>query len=251
MAFDRFRTPRPELTARAVRRQPAGLDAPTAFGTPAPNVPARADARRDRAGQRPTSASRVPPVELVEVDDPVAMVRAASRLVVVAGSGDGIVDAAAAGLLHGDEAVLYAADLARRRPARRRRPRRSSPTRTAIAPTSGAARRTSSASPRPAAPAPTSCSATPPINACRCSPTSTVEHRRPPRSRASDVRATGYGEPFAYRPEDRPAMAVDGDPSTAWVVGDRFDPIGQTHRGDRRCLPTCRCCNRNNPARHE
>src|SRR6185312_16096601 len=40
------------------------------------------------------------------------------------------------------------------------------------------------------------------------------------------VRATGYGEPFAYRPEQRPAMAVDGDPRTAWVVGDRADPIG-------------------------
>ena len=41
------------------------------------------------------------------------------------------------------------------------------------------------------------------------------------------VRATGYGEPFAYRPEQRPAMAVDGDPATAWVVGDRADPVGE------------------------
>ncbi|HRB04184.1 MAG TPA: acyl-CoA dehydrogenase family protein, partial [Ilumatobacteraceae bacterium] len=41
------------------------------------------------------------------------------------------------------------------------------------------------------------------------------------------VTASGYGEPFAYRPEQRPAMAVDGDPSTAWVVGDRSDPVGQ------------------------
>ena len=39
------------------------------------------------------------------------MVRAASRVVVLAGSGDGVVDASAAGLLHGDEAILYAADL--------------------------------------------------------------------------------------------------------------------------------------------
>ncbi len=43
-----------------------------------------------------------------------------------------------------------------------------------------------------------------------------------------DVRATSYGEPFAYRPEDRPAMAVDGDPNTAWLVGDRADPVGQS-----------------------
>jgi arabinofuranan 3-O-arabinosyltransferase len=41
------------------------------------------------------------------------------------------------------------------------------------------------------------------------------------------VSASGYGEPFAYRPEQRPAMAVDGKPDTAWVVGDRTDPIGE------------------------
>ena len=41
------------------------------------------------------------------------------------------------------------------------------------------------------------------------------------------ARATAYGEPFAYRPEDRPVMAIDGDPTTAWVVGDRADPRGE------------------------
>ncbi|MDX2379906.1 MAG: hypothetical protein QNM02_09135, partial [Acidimicrobiia bacterium] len=39
--------------------------------------------------------------------------------------------------------------------------------------------------------------------------------------------ATSYGEPFAYRPEDRAVMAVDGDPATAWLVGDHGDPIGE------------------------
>ncbi len=42
-----------------------------------------------------------------------------------------------------------------------------------------------------------------------------------------EVRASGYGEPFAFRPEDRPAMAVDGDLTTAWRVADRFDPVGE------------------------
>ena len=41
------------------------------------------------------------------------------------------------------------------------------------------------------------------------------------------ARASAYGEPFAYRPEDRAVMAVDGDPATAWRVGDRSDPIGE------------------------
>jgi arabinofuranan 3-O-arabinosyltransferase len=54
-----------------------------------------------------------------------------------------------------------------------------------------------------------------------------VDHQTTAKVDGLDIRATGYGEPFAYRPEDRPAMAVDGDPETAWVVADRFNPIGQ------------------------
>ena len=56
------------------------------------------------------------------------------------------------------------------------------------------------------------------------------------------ARASAYGEVFAYRPEDRAAMAIDGDATTAWRVADRFDATGQfieltaraTHRLDRR-----------------
>ncbi|HEX4981699.1 MAG TPA: hypothetical protein VFV63_08375, partial [Ilumatobacteraceae bacterium] len=41
------------------------------------------------------------------------------------------------------------------------------------------------------------------------------------------ARASAYGELFAYRPEDRAAMAIDGDPATAWRVADRFDAVGE------------------------
>ena len=41
------------------------------------------------------------------------------------------------------------------------------------------------------------------------------------------AQASSYGEPFAYRPEDRAVMAVDGDPDTAWSVGDHGDPVGE------------------------
>jgi arabinofuranan 3-O-arabinosyltransferase len=48
------------------------------------------------------------------------------------------------------------------------------------------------------------------------------------------VRATAsaYGEPFAYRPEDRPFMAIDGDPATAWRVADRAPAEGEFIRLD-------------------
>ena len=109
-AFDRFRTPRPELVARPVRRRRRrALGAPTPYGEPVVNRPdipmvdeqsvsdprvgtpvaaGRARRRRrpgpGRAGQGPTSCSSP-------------------------GSGDGLVDAAAAGLLDGTELVRYTA----------------------------------------------------------------------------------------------------------------------------------------------
>jgi arabinofuranan 3-O-arabinosyltransferase len=42
--------------------------------------------------------------------------------------------------------------------------------------------------------------------------------------------ATSYGEPFAYLPEHRPYAAIDGDPATAWLVGEHADPTGEVLR---------------------
>ena len=44
------------------------------------------------------------------------------------------------------------------------------------------------------------------------------------RGGVASVEATGYGNPVSYTPEDRPAMALDGDPQTAWRVG-AFSPV--------------------------
>ncbi|MEP7112623.1 MAG: alpha-(1-_3)-arabinofuranosyltransferase family protein [Ilumatobacteraceae bacterium] len=226
MAFDRFRTPRPELTNALFAARPDGLGEPKPFGTAVANVPALATvdetALVDAAIGKP-----VPPVELVDVDDPVGMVRAASRVVVLAGSGDGIVDASAAGLLHGDEAVLYAADLraddhlddadmviltdSNRDRAHQWRGTQDVVGFTETGGPQSDVLRTDTADQRL------------PVFAAQ-----TAEHQTTAAVAGLDVRATSYGEPFAYRPEDRPAMAVDGDPTTAWLVGDRFNPIGES-----------------------
>ena len=39
--------------------------------------------------------------------------------------------------------------------------------------------------------------------------------------------ASAYGEPFAYLPEHRPVMAIDGDPATSWTVGDRGPAVDE------------------------
>ncbi|HEX3090765.1 MAG TPA: alpha-(1-_3)-arabinofuranosyltransferase family protein, partial [Ilumatobacteraceae bacterium] len=224
MAFERFRTPRPELTTAMFSAPPPGLSPPQPFGTLTPNEQKLATLD-ETALANPTIGEPVAPVELSDVDQPVAMVRAASRVVVLAGSGDGIVDASAAGLLRGDEAVLYAADLAAEDPdtpdqvivtdSNRDRAHQWRGTQDVVG-------FTETGGPQSDLLVPDTADQRLPVFADQ-----SAVHQTTAAVDGLGIRASGYGEPFAYRPEDRPAMAVDGDPATAWVVADRFDPIGQ------------------------
>lgn len=226
MAFERFRTPRPELTNAMFAARPEGLSDPTAFGSPSPNVPALA-MLDETVLANATVGEAIPPVELVKVEQPVGIVRAASRVVVLAGSGDGIVDASAAGLLHGDEAVMYAADagtadhlddadLVIITDSNRDRAHQWRGTQDVVG-------FTETGGPQTDVLQQDTADQRLPVFADQA-----AVHQTTAAVEGLDVRATSYGEPFAYRPEDRPAMAVDGDPSTAWLVADRFDPIGQS-----------------------
>ncbi|MEO6156618.1 MAG: hypothetical protein ABIQ39_03200, partial [Ilumatobacteraceae bacterium] len=226
IAFDRFRTARPELLAGLFEAGVAGIGSITSYGTPVPNVPQVPMIDETALSQRAVGEA-LPPVQLAAVKDPVPMIRASSRLVVLAGSGDGVVDAAASGLLHGDEAVIYAADV---RPSddlaaaglvvvtdsNRDRAHLWNGSQDVVGFTEsggangGVLRHSDSDQRLPVFPAGTVAQQT----------TATLET-------GMVVRASAYGEPFAYRPEQRPAMAVDGDPDTAWVVADRADPVGE------------------------
>ena len=108
-AFERFRTPRPELVLDLLTGAP-DLGRPDAYGDAVSNVPII-----PMVDEQSTSDGRVgqpiPPVVLASVDDPIGVIRVKDREVLVAGSGDGLVDAAAAGLIDGSELVRYSASL--------------------------------------------------------------------------------------------------------------------------------------------
>lgn len=110
-AFDRFRTLRPELFADLFRVPPPGLGDPVEFGTPAANIPQVAIVDEESVAD-PRVGLPLAPVLLVPVEHAQPLIRLGGRLVVLDGSGDGLVDAAAAGLLDGSELVRYANDLA-------------------------------------------------------------------------------------------------------------------------------------------
>jgi arabinofuranan 3-O-arabinosyltransferase len=110
-AFDRFRTLRPELLADMFAVPPDGLGEPIEFGTPTANIPQVAIVDEESVAD-PRVGLPLAPVLLVPVESAQPLIRLGGRLVVLDGSGDGMVDAAAAGLLDGSELVRYANDLA-------------------------------------------------------------------------------------------------------------------------------------------
>ena len=219
-AFDRFRTARPEIARDVVLGAP-GVGPAQPYGDPVSNTPdvAMID---EQSVSDPRVGMPNAPVELVPIDGSVPVVRAKDHAVLVVGSGDGIIDAAAAGLLDGHELVRYSGsgvtDAAEVIVTDSNRARahhwRGSQDVVGFTedddPSTPDLLRADPADER-----------LPVFGDADAAPTVAVQDG-PVRARAS-----AYGEPFAYRPEDRAVMAIDGDPTTAWRVADRSDPIGE------------------------
>ena len=157
------------------------------------------------------------------------VVRAKDTTAVVSGSGAGVVDASASGLLDGTELIRYSADLGGglRRTLRgadqvivtdsnRDQAHRWSSSQDAVG-------FTESGGPDDDLLQPDSADARLPVFASTDPANQTIAVQQGPVTAV----ASSYGEPFAYRPEDRAVMAIDGDPTTAWRVADRFDAIGE------------------------
>jgi arabinofuranan 3-O-arabinosyltransferase len=235
LAFDRFRTARPQPLSAQIADAP-GVGAVRHVGAAVVNEPA-VPMIDEQALADPDATAPASPVDLYPITPPGTIVRAADRSVVVSGSGDGLVDLAAAGLLEGDELVRYSASLAGDQlpsaiadasdvfvtDSNRDRARhwRSSQDTTGY---------TESDQPGLGLLRDVASDARLPVFADRDEPvdpaTQTVARQVGPVT----ATATSYGEPFAYLPEHRPYMAIDGDPATAWTVGEHADPIGETMR---------------------
>ncbi len=111
LEYERFETRNPRaLWETLTGADVEGLDSPETYGPRARNIPGPGFAEYDEVELRLPSADEPPEVAVFGVTDPVPIVRTAptARPVVVAGDGDGIVDAAAAGLVDGRSLVLQA-----------------------------------------------------------------------------------------------------------------------------------------------
>ncbi|CAB4364730.1 unannotated protein [freshwater metagenome] len=228
LSFDRFRTPRPEAFADLFIAPRTGLGAAVAYGTPTVNRP-DIPMIDEQSLSDPTVGSARPPVLLVPVKDAPQLIRVGGRVVVLDGSGDGVVDASAAGVLLGDEVLRYVNDLTAADWA-------ALPTGTVVVVTDSNRDRAaqwrgsqdtigmteSGGSGNDGVRIDESAQRLPIFTGNGTAATQTVATL----DHGLTVQATAYGEPYAYQPEYRAAMAVDGNPATSWRV--MWQPVGET-----------------------
>ena len=144
LTYERFRTPRPVPLAAFLDSIPS-LGAPIGFGEPTPNVAGPEQTLLDEIELSiDPSLPHPAPVTSYAVPDPLDVVRLRSSdaVLIVVGDGEGLVDAAAAGVLDLDRTVVFGADLAvdddLRARSPNRRPRSSSRIATVAGPGCGA-----------------------------------------------------------------------------------------------------------------
>jgi hypothetical protein len=221
LQYERYDTPRPRSLWRLLTSPPApGLGAPAAFGGDAPNRAIATLPMFDALELEDSGSPSPPKVALFPVRDaaPIVDTKSAERPVVLAGDGDGIVDASSAGLLDGHQLVQYAVTLrdpellaALRRNAdlvltdsARKRARRWDLLRDDVGATERAGQ--------------TSTIDDSDDQRLDEIPRTTDADRTVVEQQGARVDERGTGTVEHYAPEDRPAQALDGDPGTAWRV---------------------------------
>ncbi|QXC62111.1 DUF3367 domain-containing protein [Aquihabitans sp. G128] len=235
LSYERYNTPRPRTLWQLLRTAP-DIGTPLGFGPAERNTP-RADLPLlDEAELAiPPSLPDPPEVGILPVDDHEAIVRTAPTTspVVLAGNGDGLVDAASAGLVDGHELVLYSGSYAKDQKAlqqqidrdaalvltdtNRRESRRWSTVRDNTGITERAGQEPMEADPTD--------------ERLEVFPDQTDAQATVVEARGGVYAdATGYGNSVSYTPEDDPTNAVDGNVNTAWKVGGFGSADGETLR---------------------
>ena len=238
LQYERFRTPRPRSTWEEFSSPvPAGLTTPVTYGPPVAERPV-IPLTDEISLATPPGAPDPPAVAVFGVPGaaPIVHAETAAEPLLVAGDGQGLVDAGAAGVLDQRSGpVLYAADLARDpsvmsqalhagadllvTDTNRQRGQRWG----TIRDNNGY---TEQAGEEPLILDPTD--ARLPVFPGAGQDAYTVAEQRG----VAAVRATSYGNPVSYDNAHRPDQALDGDPLTSWQEGAFSDVNGGTLRID-------------------
>ncbi len=230
--FERYRLLRPQFTSILFTPTPNGLRDPVSFGTATSTQSTEFPFLDEQAVLEPGSRSIPPPVSVYDVKEPRPIIRAtpAANPLVLAGDGEGVVDAAEAGLINGRSALLYSGSFDRRPAALRREIARGA---TLVVTDSNRdrGRRWSSLTETAGF---TEGAGTRPLTRDESDSRLDLFPDAPRDAQtvtrlvgARSVRADSYGNAISYTPEDRPARAFDGNPLTSWRSG-QFDEVKGT-----------------------
>lgn len=232
LAYERYDVVTPDRVWSLVEHPPAGLGAPQGFGPVVVNEPDPEHARDDQPVPADPTAT-YPAVALVPVEGSPGLVQRVpvSETVILDGSGDGIVDAAAAGAVDGLAPVLYAASTAEDpellervldeggrivlTDTNRRRVRRWRSIRNTTGITLRADEDPRDDDSEYGGEAP-----------LEVFPDVGVEWQTVAAPEGATVSATLYGNPLWFEAALRPAVVLDGDPTTAWTVGPTVGGVG-------------------------
>lgn len=230
LEYERYRTVRPRTLWRWLSPTPAGLGAPARFGEGFVNRADPSQPMVDEVELGIDPATPEPPaVAVFPVEDPEPLLRIerASGGTILAGDGEGVVAAAAAGLLDRGGPLRYAAEVTADLDALDRA--LAHDTRLVVTDTNRlrghrwySLRENVGAVEVPGLPAladDPGDARIPPVADQAIGSLTVAEHRG-----ARRVWASAYGNPITMTPENRAIGAFDGDPRTAWAVEtDQFD----------------------------
>ncbi|MGI8492402.1 MAG: alpha-(1-_3)-arabinofuranosyltransferase domain-containing protein [Acidimicrobiales bacterium] len=232
LQYERYALPLPQVIWQQLDPAPAGLSQPAGFGSPAATKPIKYPQLDQYQLGLPTGASYPPPLAVFSVPGARPIVRAepADEPLVVAGSGQGLLEAAGAGLLGGDQSVFYSGSFA------------SDPAGLARLLAAGAALLVTDTNRLAADRWGSLRDNTGVVQQARVAPLATDPSNYPiplfptagdaartvaVMSGVESVKATEYGNPLTYAPENAPANAVDANPATAWTAGTFGPGTGQ------------------------
>lgn len=230
LQYERYHLPFPQILYSQLTSAQAGLGQPRSFGGPNPARPIRYPLDTELRLGIPTGTPQPSALSVFDVSNPRALVRteASADPVIVAGDGAGLVEAAAAGLLNGDQSIFYAASLASNRD-QLQHAATGTPTLVLTDTNQLASHQWGSLQANNGA------TAQPGVGTLVNNPSdyslpvfpgeTTADQTVAEVTGVASVRATQYGDSLTYTPEFKPENAFDGDPSTAWTFGSH-EPVG-------------------------
>lgn len=230
LAYELYDQPVPPELWQQLDPPPAGLAAPVGFGAVVPTDALIAEVN-EKTLAGPSDPTYPAPLETMAVNDPRPMVRAepVSDDMVIDGDGVGLVDAADAGIVNGNPTIVYAgtldtdpvgasqvdagdATLVVTDTNRKQGFRWNT-----LMGNAGSTETAGAGAPTDPTDVPLDIFPGAPADA---QTTATIEG-------VAGVTASSYGNEDTYLPQDRPDLALDGNPDTAWEVGAATDPDGQ------------------------